>query len=332
MARIRSIKPEITQSESMGRISRDARLCFINMWTVADDAGRLRGNGRMLASILFPYDDDAPSLIAGWLDELQREGCIALYEVGGNHYIEVCNWSKHQKVDKPTPSRLPSFASVREASESSRESSRDSREASESVREESRPSREDSSWERERERRGEEGRREDQDQVPRIERKDRSAGEKPRERSPEPVDLSTLKISDDEEAAKEPPDELGGDSDRPPLADLSGLDWDGVTIQAEILGKHIPPLSDEDRRQWLKYCVLARTHYSSDWIHDAIEGVRLSKETRKSRQAKFVAILKDNAAKMFGDSEEQFRVKRRSIDIPLEIWNSGVLPVEAKRA
>ncbi len=46
MARIRSIKPEFPQSESMGNVSRDARLTFIQLWTLADDSGRLRGSSR----------------------------------------------------------------------------------------------------------------------------------------------------------------------------------------------------------------------------------------------------------------------------------------------
>lgn len=108
MARIRTIKPEFPQSESMGNVSRDARLCFVLMWTIADDSGRLRGNSRMLASLLFPYDDDAPALIGGWLDELEQEGCITRYVVEGATYIEVAKWLSHQKIDRPTPSKLPS--------------------------------------------------------------------------------------------------------------------------------------------------------------------------------------------------------------------------------
>lgn len=107
MARIRTIKPEFPQSESMGRVSRDARLLFILLWTVADDAGRLRGNSRMLASLLFPYDDDAAGLISRWLEELSTEKCILLYAVNGNTYIQIEKWEQHQKVDKPSPSRLP---------------------------------------------------------------------------------------------------------------------------------------------------------------------------------------------------------------------------------
>lgn len=123
MARIRTIKPEFPHSESMGNVSRDARLTFIQLWTLADDAGRLRGNSRMLASLLFPYDDDAKDLIEGWLTELERENCVQRYSIEGASYLQVCNWLKHQKIDKPSPSKLPRFdeasrivAKAREAS------------------------------------------------------------------------------------------------------------------------------------------------------------------------------------------------------------------------
>lgn len=109
MARIRSIKPEFPQSESMGNVSRDARLTFIQLWTIADDEGRLRGNSRMLASLLFPYDDDAPGLIDGWLKELEDEGCIVRYKAGTQSYLQLCNWLIHQKIDKPSKSKIPPF-------------------------------------------------------------------------------------------------------------------------------------------------------------------------------------------------------------------------------
>ena len=109
MARIRTIKPEFPHSESMGRVTRDARLTFIQMWTLADDAGRLRGNSRMLASLLFPYDDDAPKLIDGWLEQLEREGCIVRYNADGTTCIQIRKWLNHQKIDKPSPSKLPVF-------------------------------------------------------------------------------------------------------------------------------------------------------------------------------------------------------------------------------
>lgn len=121
MARIRTIKPEFPQSESMGRVSRDARLLFVMLWPICDDHGRTRAASRMLASLLFPYDDDAPRLIDGWLAELEREGCIRRYVVDGSTFLEVCNWLNHQKIDKPSKPQFPGFD---EGSPSPREDSR----------------------------------------------------------------------------------------------------------------------------------------------------------------------------------------------------------------
>lgn len=93
----------------MGRVSRDARLCFVMLWTLADDEGRLRGNSRMLASLLFPYDDDARELIGDWLGELEAEECIEQYEVDGNSYVQITKWLEHQKIDRATKSKIPPF-------------------------------------------------------------------------------------------------------------------------------------------------------------------------------------------------------------------------------
>ena len=107
MARIRSIKPEFPQSESMGRVSRDARLLFVMLWPICDDHGRTRAASRMLASLLFPYDNDAAGLIDGWLDELERESCITRYEANGSTFLFINNWLIHQKIDKPSKPQFP---------------------------------------------------------------------------------------------------------------------------------------------------------------------------------------------------------------------------------
>ena len=109
MARIRSIKPEFPQSETIGRLSRDARLLFIQLWTFVDDSGRARAASRALASLLYPYDDDVPSLIEGWLAELEENDCIRRYEADGKQYLDIPNWLKHQKIDRPSRSRFPEF-------------------------------------------------------------------------------------------------------------------------------------------------------------------------------------------------------------------------------
>lgn len=109
MARIRTIKPEFTQSETIGRLSRDARLLFIQIWTIVDDSGRARASSRGLASSLYPFDELSTGLVDVWLDELVGENLIQLYVVEGSTYLEVKNWLKHQKIDRPSPSKLPAF-------------------------------------------------------------------------------------------------------------------------------------------------------------------------------------------------------------------------------
>ena len=109
MARIRTIKPEFPQSESVGRLSRDARLLFIQLWTLVDDSSRARASSRLLASLLYPYDEDASNLMVRWLDELATEGFIRLYKHEGTHYLDIPKWLKHQKIDRPSVSRIPAF-------------------------------------------------------------------------------------------------------------------------------------------------------------------------------------------------------------------------------
>ncbi len=109
IARIRTIKPEFVESESIGELSRDARLLFVQLWTFVDDLGRARASSRLLASRLYPYDEDAPDLIDGWLGELVNHGHVRLYEDEGHIYLDIPKWLEHQKIDHPSKSRLPEF-------------------------------------------------------------------------------------------------------------------------------------------------------------------------------------------------------------------------------
>ena len=93
MARIRTIQPNFAHSNSIMHLSRDARLLFVQLWTVVDDCGRARWSLPDLASRLYPLDDDAPALLPGWLDELEREGCLERYTVDEVDYLRVVNWN-----------------------------------------------------------------------------------------------------------------------------------------------------------------------------------------------------------------------------------------------
>jgi hypothetical protein len=106
MARARTIKPQFLESRSMRAVSAMARLTFIQLWLLADDAGRLVVYST-LARRLFPGDAEAVALFPGWLDELEAQRCIERYTVEGWPYLRIVNWDRHQKIYHPTPSRLP---------------------------------------------------------------------------------------------------------------------------------------------------------------------------------------------------------------------------------
>lgn len=108
MARIRSLKPTIWESEQIGDVSIQARLTFIGLITQSDDHGRLKGSPKLVRSWVFPYDDFTLQNVSEWLRELAEAGLIHWFKVDGKDFIELPTWSAHQRVSHPTESVLPS--------------------------------------------------------------------------------------------------------------------------------------------------------------------------------------------------------------------------------
>lgn len=104
MARIRTIKPEFWTDEKVVELSAFARLLFIGIWNFCDDDGRIVFSHKRLKMQVFPSDDlDCLALI----QEIERQGMILIYSVDGVDYLQVMGFSKHQKIDKRSPSKLP---------------------------------------------------------------------------------------------------------------------------------------------------------------------------------------------------------------------------------
>lgn len=110
MARIRTVKPEFWESETIASLSRDARLLFICTLNLADDEGLLRWTAPFLKSSAFMYDDD---LLIEEVSELMRELVVAgliLPYTGGKLNAKfgwIISFHEHQKINRPTPSKLP---------------------------------------------------------------------------------------------------------------------------------------------------------------------------------------------------------------------------------
>lgn len=106
-ARIRTLKPEVWQDEKVVDLSRDARLLFVGLITMADDEGRLRAPTAGILGHVFPHDDDAVTFLATWLDEIVTAGLILRYRNNDKPYIAFRHWRRHQKINRPTKSTLP---------------------------------------------------------------------------------------------------------------------------------------------------------------------------------------------------------------------------------
>jgi hypothetical protein len=108
MARMRALRAEFFTSQTLAKVSRDARYLFEGLWIEADDSGRLVDNVKLIVGAVFPWDDDVTSTdVELWLKDLERIGAIERYAVDGGNYIHIVAWSRHQKPQHPIPSTLP---------------------------------------------------------------------------------------------------------------------------------------------------------------------------------------------------------------------------------
>lgn len=106
--RIRTIKPECWADEKIAALSYQARCLFVGLVTMSDDEGRLRAYTAQILGHVFPADQQAPRKLHTWLEEIESKGIIVTYEVAGTPYIAFRHWRRHQKINRATPSVLPS--------------------------------------------------------------------------------------------------------------------------------------------------------------------------------------------------------------------------------
>jgi hypothetical protein len=110
MARIRTIKPEAFISESLAEVSVEAERTFFGLLTQADDHGRHRDNAAIIAGLLWPLRAEHTSVhVEDDLQQLTNAGLICRYTgCDGRRYLHIVTWSEHQKIDKPSQSRMSS--------------------------------------------------------------------------------------------------------------------------------------------------------------------------------------------------------------------------------
>jgi hypothetical protein len=107
MPRIRSIKPQFWEDEKISKLSVFARLMFIGLWNYADDEGILIWRAELIRSKIFPYDNFPIEDIYKLQDELVNNNLLYPYKNQNDSYAVILNFRKHQVINRPQPSQLP---------------------------------------------------------------------------------------------------------------------------------------------------------------------------------------------------------------------------------
>lgn len=110
--RIRSIKPEFWRSDDVNSMSIEDRLLFIGLWSYVDDNGVGIDRHSNICADLFAHDlsvnpHDTLMRVQEGLNRLHALGVIIRFSVGSKDYLEIANWSRHQKINRPSPGRYP---------------------------------------------------------------------------------------------------------------------------------------------------------------------------------------------------------------------------------
>lgn len=118
MARARNIKPSFFLNEHLAELDPLARLLFIGLWCIADREGRLEDRPKRIKAEVLPYDS---CNVEKLLEDLASgpDPFITRYEVGGNKYILINNFKKHQNPHQnekasviPAPEGIEKFQEI----------------------------------------------------------------------------------------------------------------------------------------------------------------------------------------------------------------------------
>lgn len=112
------MKPAFWTDAHLADVSDPARLFYIGLWGVADDAGWFEVDVASIGADLYPYRNRGAreKAIAGWIAVLEEHGRVVLYDCGHGHIPTLeehqrlssnktyATFKKHQNGDCPVPS------------------------------------------------------------------------------------------------------------------------------------------------------------------------------------------------------------------------------------
>jgi hypothetical protein len=110
MARIRTMKPALFTSRNVSRYSDALFRTFAGLFCYVDDKGRGEDDPDLIKAEIAPrIKRKTPRVIDAHLAELAAESDppVCRYEVDGVRYLHLVNFNEHQRINRPTPSKLP---------------------------------------------------------------------------------------------------------------------------------------------------------------------------------------------------------------------------------
>lgn len=95
--RIRQVRPEFWSDEIVAALPDGARLFYIGLWNVADDAGWLEWRPSRIGALLYPYESARrrESNITAWALRLTDKARLVIHECG---CAVIPTLPKHQRI------------------------------------------------------------------------------------------------------------------------------------------------------------------------------------------------------------------------------------------
>lgn len=106
MSRIRTIKPEFWQDEDLSMLPPETHMLAAALLNHSDDEGYFKANPKLVKATCCPLREDSVNIHAS-LSELSNVGYIRLGTGSdGKRYGYVVGFTKHQRVNRPSPSKI----------------------------------------------------------------------------------------------------------------------------------------------------------------------------------------------------------------------------------
>lgn len=107
MPRKRMIHPDFFTSATMNDLTVQQMLTFAGIWCWADDYGRGEDDEALVKAAVWPRRRSVTETkVRADLETLKAHDVLCGYKVSGLPLVHVVNWSEHQSVSHPTPSKL----------------------------------------------------------------------------------------------------------------------------------------------------------------------------------------------------------------------------------